>query len=144
MTTTDTNAKKPTVGHIGIIVADIDEAVAQFGRLLGIAPSERTDLPHVGVRIAMIETANVTLELVQHTGEGGRGREITGSAVGINHISLNVDDLGDSIAAMEAAGANTKPGFPIQGAHGQVAFFEPESTSGLLLEICEPDRDHKA
>lgn len=139
MTTTGSNAKKPTVGHIGIIVADIDEAVAQFGRLLGIEPSERMDLPHVGVRVAMIETANVTLELIQHTGEGGRGREITGGAVGINHISLNVDDLGKTTAAMEAAGAKTKPGFPIQGAHGQVAFFEPESTSGLLLEICQPD-----
>lgn len=129
----------PHVGHIGIVVADIDESVARFGRLLGLEPSERQDMPEVGVRIAMFETANVTLELVQHTGEGGRAREIVGDRVGINHISLNVDDLGGSIAAMEEAGAKTKPGFPIQGVHGQVAFFEPETTGGLLLEICQPD-----
>ena len=139
MSKSNTEAGLPHIGHIGIVVADMDESVALFGRLFGLEPSERRDMPEVGVRIAMFETANVTLELVQHTGEGGRAREIVGGRVGINHISLDVDHLGDSIAAMEQAGARTKPGFPLQGVHGQVAFFEPETTGGLLLEICQPD-----
>ena len=130
---------KPHVGHIGIVVADMDAAVAQLGRLLGIAPSERKDLPHLAARVAMFETANVTLELIEHTAPDGGASKIVGERVGINHISLDVDDLGQSMAAMEAAGARTKPGFPIQGAHGQVAFFEPETTGGLLLEICQHD-----
>lgn len=139
MTKTHNNMNKPHVGHIGIVVEDIDRAVAQFSALFGIEPSERRDMPEVGIRIAMIETANVTLELIQHTGEGGRAKEIVGDRIGINHISLNVADLGEATAAMEAAGARAKPGFPIQGVHGPVAFFEPESTSGLLLEICQPE-----
>ena len=131
---------KPHVGHIGIVVEDMDQAIARLGELLGIGPSERKDLPEVGVRVAMFETANVTLELLQYTSDDDSfARGVMGDRVGINHISLTVEDLVGSIAAMEAAGARTKPGFPIQGAHGRVAFFEPESTGGLLLEVCQPD-----
>jgi len=131
---------KPFVDHIGIIVGDLDRAVAQYGEMLGVEPSEVREMPEVGVRVAMIETANVTLELIQHTGgEDAFARRVNGSREGINHISLRVDDLERSAAIMTAAGAKPMSGFPIKGVHGKVLFFEPASTAGLLLEICEHD-----
>jgi len=42
-----------------------------------------------------------------------------------------------ALEAWSARGARVMDGFPRPGSHGRVAFFEPESTGGLLLEICE-------
>ena len=57
------------IDHIGIIVADIEAAVERFRPLLGEADPIR-ELTDYGLRVAMIETANVTIELLQYTGEG--------------------------------------------------------------------------
>ena len=120
---------RPRIDHIGVVVADLDATVAQFRRLLGAPPAQVMDLPDAGLRIAEFETANVTIEFIQYTGEGDAfARAVMGEAPGLNHVSLAVDDVERPMA-----------GFPRRGAHGRVVFFEPESTSGVRIEICESD-----
>ena len=60
-------------------------------------------------------------------------------SLGLNHISARVDDVEASVAQLGAAGFKVMNGFPRQGAHGIVAFFEPDPTTGLLFEVCAPD-----
>lgn len=124
------------IDHIGIIVEDLDRAVAKLGVLFGAA--EIKDLPDVGLRVAEFHAANVTIELLQYTQNSDFARRVMGSRTGLNHLSIRVKDVERSIEKLRAAGFVPMEGFPRQGAHGRVAFFEPDAVTGFLFEICKP------
>lgn len=131
--------KVPRIDHIGIIVSDLDLAVTKFSLLLeGLAP-ERRDLPEVGLRIAEFETENLRIELIAYDRGSEFARRVMGSEPGINHISLQVEDINGTIDKLAAAGLRMQDGFPRRGAHGEVAFFERDAATHLLLEICAPE-----
>lgn len=128
----------PYIDHIGIIVEDMDRAISLFERLLGVRPVALKEMHEVGLRVAQIKAENVDIELIQYTTkEEGFAQKVMGSKPGINHISVRVDDVERSSKRFEKEGAKLMDGFPRQGSHGQVAFLQPESTEGILLEISE-------
>ncbi len=129
----------PHIDHIGILVADLDAALVKLKPLFG-DPVRVKLLAEEGLRIAELEAANVTLELLQYTGgNDALARRVMGEQLGLNHISARVADVERSAAELRAAGLSPMQGFPRQGAHGRVAFFEPDDVTGLLFEICQPD-----
>lgn len=128
---------KPRIDHIGIIVADLEQAVNRLGVLFG--PARFKELADVGLRVAEFETENLTIELLQYTGEAAFARQVMGERLGLNHISASVGDVEASIAQLRANGFEPMAGFPRQGAHGRVAFFQPDPISGLLFEVCQGD-----
>lgn len=135
----------PRIDHIGVIVADLEKAIAMMTRLIGAAPAYVKEMPEVGLKIAAFKAANVTIELLQYTSkEGGFAREVMGSALGLNHISAEVDNLDKALGELTGAGFQVQDGFPRAGAHGRVAFFEPDPVTGLLFEICQPDKGEGA
>jgi methylmalonyl-CoA/ethylmalonyl-CoA epimerase len=131
------------IDHIGIIVADLDAAVSRLKPLFG----ERIrikDLADVGLRVAEFQAANVTVELLQYAGKDDAfARQVMGERLGLNHISARVENVDEALAALRASGLRPQAGFPRQGAHGRVAFFEPDPVTGLLFEICQPDTHAK-
>ena len=130
--------RAPHIDHIGILVADLDAALEMLKPLFG-NPAEVKELADVGLRVAEFHAANVTIELLQYAGEAQFARRVMGERLGLNHISARVEDVERSLAALAAAGHAPMPGFPRQGAHGRVVFFEPDPVSGLLFEICQPE-----
>ena len=131
------------IDHIGIIVADLDAAVSRLKPLFGDRIRIK-DLADVGLRVAEFQADNVTVELLQYTGKDDAfARQVMGDRLGLNHVSACVDNVDDTLAALRAAGLRPQAGFPRQGAHGRVAFFEPDPVTGLLFEICQPDAHAK-
>lgn len=128
---------RPRIDHIGLMVADLDAAVERLRPVFGDDVT-RKDLPQHELRTAVFHTANLAVELLQYTGEAAFARGVMGDRLGLNHVSAQVADAEASIAALEARGFAVKDGFPADGAHGRVAFFEPDDVTGLLFEICEP------
>ena len=55
----------------------------------------------------------------------------------LRHVGYVVDDLDASIREFEKQGAKMIEGCPRRGAHGRIAFFHPETTEGVLIELCE-------
>jgi methylmalonyl-CoA/ethylmalonyl-CoA epimerase len=131
------------IDHIGIVVADLDAAVSRLKPLFG-ERIQIKDLVDVGLRVAEFRAANVTVELLQYTGKNDAfARQVMGERLGLNHVSARVENVERSLAALSAAGLRPMAGFPRQGAHGRVAFFEPDAVTGLLFEICQPDANAK-
>lgn len=130
----------PHIDHVGIIVSDLEQAVAKLRLLFGENITIR-ELPDAGLRVAEFHAANVVIELLQYTegSESAFARQVMGERIGLNHISARVEDVGRSVAELTAAGFTPMQGFPRQGAHGRVAFFEPDRVTGLLFEVCRPD-----
>jgi methylmalonyl-CoA epimerase len=129
---------KPRIDHIGIVVADLEQAAARLEVLFG--KFSLKELPEVGLRVAEFEAANVTIELLQYTGEAAFARKVMGERLGLNHVSAQVEDVETSLRKLKDAGFTPMAGFPRQGAHGRVAFFEPDELTGLLFEICQPGK----
>jgi methylmalonyl-CoA/ethylmalonyl-CoA epimerase len=131
------------IDHIGIVVADLDQAIERLGPLFGGSPVVKV-LAEVGLRVAEFQAANVTVELLQYTGTNDAfARRVMGERLGLNHVSARVENMERSLAELRAAGLHPMEDFPRQGAHGRVAFFEPDAVTGLLFEICQPDSHAK-
>lgn len=130
------------VDHIGIIVRDLDHTLALWEKLFALKPTAIRDMPEAGLRIAHLEARNVEIELLQYTTEEeSLGRKAMGASPGVNHLSIRVDRVDDSVQAYRRKGVIVQEGFPRQGSHGRIAFFEPETTDGILMEICEKQRE---
>jgi len=129
------------VDHIGIIVQELDHTLALWEKLFGLKPTIVRDMPEAGLRIAHIETQNVEIELLQYTGEESFGRQVMGSSPGVNHLSIRVDRVDDSVQEFKEKGVFAQEGFPRQGSHGRITFFDPETTDGILMEICEKKKE---
>jgi methylmalonyl-CoA epimerase len=128
----------PTIDHIGIIVENLERSVALFECLFDLKPSGIKEMPGVGLRIVRLNGANISIELLQYSAEGESfAKKTMGERPGINHLSIRVEDIKSSLENLEDKGVKVIEGFPRPGSHGQVAFFEPETTQGILLEVCE-------
>ena len=126
--------------HIGIVVEDLERAVASLERLAGVRAGERWESA-LGVRVAFLEVGGAPLELVQYTGPVvERFGPTLARREGVHHLCFRVEDLDAALAEVAARGACVVPGFPVEGAHGRVAFLEPDPATGLITELCEPRR----
>jgi len=134
----------PRIDHIGIVVDDLEASIASMQRMLRGAPLVRRSIPDAGLEVAEFTTANLVVELLKYTDDGdGFGRAVMGSARGVNHLSLAVDDLDAALAGLRAQGVEPAAGFPRRGAHGRVAFLPRDADTGLLFELCQPDAADK-
>ena len=63
---------------------------------------------------------------------------------GLHHVSLEVEDLDRALASSRGAGARPIDEVPRAGAHGtRVAFLHPKSLGGVLVELCQRDKETK-
>jgi methylmalonyl-CoA/ethylmalonyl-CoA epimerase len=128
------------IRHIGIIGEDLDRAITKFAGF-GLPCKEVIENKQVGAKLAFLPVGDAMLEFIMHTGPD-KGDDAMTSLVrnqtgSINHICFEVDDLEVTIQDFERNGARLVEGSPRPGAHGRVAFFYPETTEGILIELCE-------
>lgn len=135
----------PRIDHVGVIVADLERASAVFRRLLGTGPSLTKEMPEAGIRLARFEAANIAVELIEYVDDGDSfGRKVMGDAIGLNHLSVEVGDVTVAVDAMAAAGLSPQDGFPCAGSTGEIAFFETEPATGVLLEVSRHRKEDDA
>ena len=126
--------------HLGIMVENFEQAVEKF-KGFGIQCSEIKEDKKIDLQIAFLSIGDVEIELLHHTkpdtGNDPMSSIVRGQKGAINHLCFEVDDLDASIREFERQGARMIEGCPRTGAHGRIAFFHPETTEGVLIELCE-------
>ena len=125
------------VHHIGIAVADLDEGVATYERLLGGVVEHRELVPEQGVEAATVLVGDARLELLAPTGDDTPvGRFLAKRGPGIHHIAYEVDDVGAALEELASEGAELIDVAPRRGLFGlQVAFVHPDAVHGVLTEV---------
>ena len=122
---------------IGIVVEDLERSAAEWARLFGVAVSDRWQ-SDVGVRVAFFDVGGTRLELVEYTGPiVTRFGPVLARREGVHHVCFRVDDLDAALREVATRGLRMVPGFPVEGAHGRIAFLEPEPSTGVIAELCE-------
>ncbi len=125
--------------HVGIIVEDLDRTIKKFEGF-GLTCNEIIERKEEGSKIAFFPIGDTLIELLNFSTDKGWDtiHTVVRSQKGaINHLCFEVDDLEASIRDFEKNGAKLVEGCPRAGAHGRVAFFYPESTEDILIELCE-------
>ena len=125
------------VHHIGIAVADLDEAVATYRRLFGAELELREALPDQGVESALLRVGEDRVELLASLADDTPvGRFLERRGPGMHHVAFTVDDLGGELARLAAEGAELIDERPRRGLLGlEIAFVHPNATGGVLAEL---------
>ncbi len=127
--------------HIAIMAEDFEQALEKL-KGFGLPCSEVKEDKRIDLRVGFLSVGDTAIELLHHTqpdpGNDPVSRIVRGQKGTINHLCFEVDDLEASIRDFERNGAKLIEGCPRPGAHGRIAFFYPETTAGVLIELCQP------
>ena len=134
---------KAVLDHVGIAVADVDEALAFYRDALGLEVTGVETVASQQVRARFVAAGGAALELLEATAETSPiARFVARRGPGLHHVTLRVDDLAAALARLEAHGARLIDETPRAGAEGAlVAFVHPSSAHGVLVELKQDRRD---
>lgn len=129
--------EQATIAHVGIAVADLDEALAFYRDVLGLHPHppETAD----GATIVGLDLGASQVELL-HSADPDTpiGKFLAKRGPGIHHVCYRVPDLDAALRQCRAAGYRLIDEVPRIGAGGcRIAFVHPKATAGILLELTE-------
>ena len=125
------------IHHLGLAVADLDEAIGTYERLLGATLEHRACVPEQGVEAASLLVGVSRVELLAPTGaDTPVGRFLAKRGPGMHHVAYEVADVADALSALAAAGAQLVDDRPREGLFGlEVAFVHPDAVHGVLTEV---------
>lgn len=127
--------------HIGIVVADIQQARKPF-EALGMRVSHIQDLATKPVTVAFLPLGDSEMELLQPNAPGSNIADFLGkNGEGLHHICYEVVDLEACLRSAREAGLKLIDETPRQGATGRIAFIDPISTNGVLIELMEKNKE---
>lgn len=124
--------------HIGIAVENLENALKIYSETLGFKLIKIMELPNEGMKIAILNSGNTELELIEPLREDTAvGKFLNKRGSGIHHICFSVPRFDAKIEDLEAKGLHPVAP-PTAGVKGKrVVFFSPKKTMGTLIEICE-------
>jgi methylmalonyl-CoA/ethylmalonyl-CoA epimerase len=130
---------RPTLDHIGIAVASLDDGVELY-RALGLELDGVEEVAEQGVRVGFLPVGDTRLELLEPMGElSPIAKHLSRRGPGLHHICLRVDDIRAAMASLAGRGYTLLSDEPQPGAHGcLVCFVHPKATGGVLLELSQP------
>jgi methylmalonyl-CoA epimerase len=125
------------IHHLGVAVADLEEAIETYERLFGARLEHRDALAEQGVEAASVLVGESRVELLAPTGEDTPvGRFLARRGPGMHHVALGTSDVEATIRELEAAGAELVDQRPRRGLFGlEVAFVHPSAVHGVLTEV---------
>jgi len=126
------------IDHVGIAVHSLAEARKTY-EALGMVVERIEEVPHEGVRVAMIRCGESHIELLEPMNETSPiAKFLARRGPGIHHLCLATDDVRADDARLRAAGLEMLRPEPTRGAGGcWVQFVHPKSAGGVLLELSE-------
>jgi methylmalonyl-CoA/ethylmalonyl-CoA epimerase len=125
------------IHHVGVAVADLDEAISTYERLFDARVELRDALAEQGVEAASLFVGSSRVELLASTGgDTPISRFLAKRGPGMHHIALETDDVAATLRELSAAGAQLVDESPRRGLHGlEVAFVHPDALHGVLTEV---------
>ena len=127
------------IDHIGIAVKSLAEALKVYEQAIGLKISGFDEVDTDGVRVAMLDTGESRIELLEPTrSDSPIEKFMSKRGEGLHHIAIRVDNIQAALDRLKASGARLIDSTPRRGAHNtRVAFVHPSSTHGVLLELVE-------
>jgi methylmalonyl-CoA epimerase len=125
------------ISHVGLAVRSIAEALPFYREILGLEEESLADTD--GARIAGVDAGGTLVELLEaERADSPIAKFIARRGPGIHHICFAVDDLDATLERCREKGMRLIDDAPRVGAEGKrIAFLDPASTAGILIELTE-------
>jgi methylmalonyl-CoA epimerase len=125
------------IHHLGVAVADLDQAVTTYERVFGARLEHRETVPDQGVEAASLRVGEGRVELLASLGEDTPvGKFLAKRGPGMHHVAYEVADVGKAIDELAGKGIELVDERPRQGLFGlEVAFLHPDALDGVLAEL---------
>jgi methylmalonyl-CoA/ethylmalonyl-CoA epimerase len=127
------------LGHVGIVVENIEESLKQYEKLFNLKPTAVVDASGGKVRVAFVPVGDGEIELLQPIDQNVPMMEYLHThGTGIHHISLTTDDIDADVSRLREEGVVFDRDKPTIGAHGtRIIFTVPQTTDGIAIELME-------
>ena len=128
------------IDHVGLAVADLDEAIDLHVDVYGLALVHRETIEEQGVEAALLDIGDSHVELLAPLHEDTPvGRFLAKRGPGLHHIAYRVEDIELSLRTLRDAGLRLIDETPRAGIRAsRVAFLHPSAAGGVLTELVEP------
>ena len=126
------------INHIGIVVADIDEALKFWRDAMGIEVSHLEEVSSQKSQVAFLPVGESEVELVKPTSDdSGTAKFLLEKGGGMHHLCFEVPDIAAKLADLKAKGIRLINEEPMVLPDRKMAFIHPKSTGGVLVELYE-------
>ena len=134
--------KLKRVEHVAIAVRDMKASMKMLEETLGL---ELDYEERIGdTRLAMYPVGETSIELLQAEGPASQVNGwIEDNGESIYHICFEVDDIDAALAELKGKGVGLIDETPRTGHGGsRIAFLDPASTGGIVIELAELPAGH--
>lgn len=131
------------IEHIGIAVSSIAESAGLYEKLLGSASYKTELVESESVNTAFFKVGENKIELLEATSaDSAISKFIEKRGAGIHHIAFDVADIASEMERLKSEGFILVNDVPKKGADNKlVCFVHPKTTGGVLIELCQDNRD---
>jgi methylmalonyl-CoA/ethylmalonyl-CoA epimerase len=133
------------IDHVGIAVADLDEAIAWYGEAFGLEAMHTEVNEEQGVREAMLSAGDggAAIQLLAPLRpDSAIGKFLDRNGPGIQQMAYRVVDIEATTEALRAQGKRLLYPEPRRGTAGsRINFLHPKDAGGVLVELVEPARE---
>jgi methylmalonyl-CoA/ethylmalonyl-CoA epimerase len=130
------------IDHVGIAVADLDEAIAFYRDAYGMSVVHEETNPEMGVREAMIAVGDSgsCLQLLAPLDESSTiAKFLERSGPGLQQLAFRVTDVEAVATVLRTRGLRVLYDVARRGTAGSlVNFLHPKDAGGVLVELVQP------
>lgn len=143
--TSDTSSLFTAIDHVGIAVADLDEAIAFYRDTYGMDLAHEETNEEQGVREAMMrvgDSGSCIQLLAPLSPESTIAKFLDRSGPGVQQMAYRVTDVEAVSATLRERGMRLLYDEPKRGTAGsRINFVHPKDAGGVLVELVEPAPD---
>jgi methylmalonyl-CoA epimerase len=133
------------ISHIGVVVEDLEEALALWRDVFGLKQFAEMDIDVEGIRSVFLsvsgEPGEMTVELMQPKDEtdmnNAVARRLAKSGEGFYHLAVVVDDVADAADKLEQSGLQILGRAAIEQGGAGRWLVHPKGANGVMIEGLE-------
>ncbi len=127
------------VEHIGIAVANLENSIELFEKLLNTTCYKKEQVQSESVTTAFFKKGDTKIELLEGIGDDNAiSKFIAKKGEGIHHIAFEVANIEKEMDRLALEGFQLLNTVPKIGADNKlVCFLHPKSTNSVLIELCQ-------
>ncbi|MGC0366547.1 methylmalonyl-CoA/ethylmalonyl-CoA epimerase [Rhodococcus sp. 27YEA15] len=129
----ESGAAVTRIDHIGIVVEDLDEAIAHFITRYGFRQDSRQLIDAVGAESAFLSVAGQSVQLLKPNAPGPIRSYLEEKGQGVHHLCLEVPSIEDALQALP--GELETP--VVTGGRGKRTCFLADDRHGVVIELSQ-------
>ncbi|MDQ6851433.1 MAG: methylmalonyl-CoA epimerase [Actinomycetota bacterium] len=133
------------IDHVGVAVADLDEAIALYRDTFGIVSVHEEVNQDQGVREAMLAVGDGSTQiqlLAPLSQDSTIAKFLDRNGPGVQQLAYSVEDIDAASATLRGRGLRLLYDEPRRGTAGsRVNFIHPKDAGGILVELVQRSTD---